>query len=397
MSAGVIIANQQGLCVSIDSAATLKNKIIFENATKVYLLNKDKNYVMAIVGASKLSGVFWSVIIEEYSHFLRLKRVQFPSIEALADHFLMYLKDNATLFNFSIYDQRFMEVHLNEGLDFVEAQLVKEKRGPLEYQIINVLTKHLKDLQKNYNNSSFISINVKQLTKTYFQLAKKSLLKRFKGLNNLNDDLLDKITNTLIGTMLFSIQKGWNAKSLESALYAMGYGEEEIYPTVLKLETFGFFQNQVMISDREIYKVSETPLLSLPLAQHDIFDMFFNGLGQHHAHAILNLQDQQFKSMLNEATKIGITQEQSIKLIEIYKNKRKVFQTGLVAIRNYEKTKLNSIIVAPVEDLYDLTLGIVKATIIKRRYETSQSHRTVGGKVHSILLKKRQKPTMKVD
>jgi hypothetical protein len=31
MSAGVILANQQGLSVSIDSAATLKNKIVFED------------------------------------------------------------------------------------------------------------------------------------------------------------------------------------------------------------------------------------------------------------------------------------------------------------------------------------------------------------------------------
>ena len=397
MSAGVILANQQGLSVSIDSAATLKNKIIFDKTTKVYLLTKDKNYVMAFVGVGKLSGVLWSVIIDEYSHFLTSKKLKFPTIEALTDHFLMYLKDNASLFDFISYDHFFMGAHLREGLDFIEGKIAQVKGGTLEYNIINVLTKHLEDLQENYVNSSYISIDVKQLTQTYFKMAKELLLKRFKEIQNLPDDLLNKMTNTFLGTMLYSIQKGWNAKALESILYVMGYGEVEIYPTVLKLDIFGFFQNQVMIADKEIYKVSETPLLSLPLAQQDVFDMFFNGLGKHHAQGIMNLQDQQINALMNEATKIGITKEQSDKLWEVYKNKRKVFQTGLVAIRNHEKTKLSSIVIAPVEDLYDLTLGIVKATIIKRKYEASQAHRTVGGKVHSILLKKRQKPTVKVD
>jgi hypothetical protein len=396
MSSGVIIANKQGVVVSLDSAVTFHKKVVFDHANKVFLLDKNKNYVIGVIGLASLSGLPWGILIEEFAHVIKTKKQTFQTIEDLSAHFVKFITEQQKRFGFSKHEHDFVTKHVQEGLDFV-AKGIKGSKKPLQEALESFLVNHQEELNKEYKLVPDYVIDEGVFIKNYSELAKQQFMAFFKTLKPESSEVGDKLSLLFLKTMIFSMQKGWYAERSLSEIVFAGYGEEEVTPVVVKLEIFGFFQGQVMVADNEVQKVADSSLITMPLAQKDVFDMFFNGLANHHMKTVVQLQDFMMKFIVQDAMKGGMSVEQSNSILEIYQKRKKFFQTGLVSIQRYERNKLDSIVSAPLDDLYELALSILKTTIVKRKFEMTAANRTVGGKVHSILLRKRHKPINKID
>lgn len=402
MSAGVILANQQGVVVSVDSASTYSDKnfkTTFDHAKKVFLLKKDKNYGVVLVGNANLSGHLWSTLIGEYTHNLELKDKNFQELTSLVKDFRKFLVQKQKAFQFHLNEDRYFFLHLIEGLQFVK-QNIKLDHPKLSNvtQMVYFLKKHQKALIEEHVDNTEYSLNVSDILKKYLILTKETLVKEFQGLDRNTDVVISKVATLFLETLVLSIQKGWYSDQLESELSFFGYGEKDLYPSVITFEVYGFFQGQLIYGNEIMRKVDvQNSSYRIPIGQSDVSESILEGIPHRFIEAVDKYQDSLIKNIINQAKKGNVPLDNLEKILKIYEKLKPFIHEELKRFKLTENKRLISIDTLDIEELYSLTKGIIQASILKSKFEFSRANRTVGGSIQSILMSKRSIPKIHND
>jgi len=402
MSAGVILANQQGVVVSVDSASTYSDKnfkTTFDHAKKVFLLKKDKNYGVVLVGNANLSGHLWSTLIGEYIHNLDLKDKNFQELISLVKDFRKFLVQKQEAFQFHLNEDRYFYLHLIEGIQFVK-QNIKLNHPKLSNvtQMVYFLKKHQKALKEEHEDNTEYSLKVSDIVKKYLILTKETLVNEFQDLARNTDVVISKVATLFLETLVLSIQKGWYSDQLESELSFFGYGEKDLYPSVITFEVYGFFQGQLIYGNEIMRKVDvQNSSYRIPIGQSDVSESILEGIPHRFIEAVDKYQDSLIKSIIFQAKKENIPLDNLEKILKIYAKLKPFIHEDLKRFKLTENKRLISIDTLDIEELYSLTKGIIQASILKSKFEFSRANRTVGGSIQSILMSKRSIPKIQND
>jgi len=395
MSAGIILANKNGLVIAADSAGTIGGRIVLESQKKIFLLDKNKNYLIALVGNAGIAQNPWSVIIEEYAFYIRNSKLEFKKIKDLVTHFVEFLKEKKNTFKLAQGEKFLITKHMDEGIDFIHQEMLKKstfKKALQQEKLLETIIEHSIYLNNNFDDKKEFVISEKAIQSEYIDYAINALVNKYSWYKKISKEKQSFIAKQFLKSFVKSLQKGWYSDRFVSTLAFCGMGDEELYPSVVKIEIFGFFKDQLLIIDQEELSVIERDLITVPLAQKDVFESFFMGTNESFNKLLIKKYDDLVKELLTESLKIGLSKEIYRKMQTIHKKKFENFIDFTQAIQAFEVNKLMAISNAEVNDLVEIARQIIQVTILKRKYENSHLYRTVGGKIDTYVIQKRKIP-----
>jgi hypothetical protein len=286
VTAEVAIMNKLGVALAADSAATitsgapsLKDQKIYNSANKLFTLSKYHPVGVMIFNSSDFMGVPWEVLIKLYRAHLGTDK--FNTVREYADN----------LFSF-------IENHWPEPES--DRFYVQTTAAQIAYEIVHKSDERVKGLIKEKGSADTVDIEkclletMDHILKHQEDMLKESncteselsqLLKKFQP-------LLDEVAGRIFGNRPFKINGKRKYRRItaliillhpgvrKTGLVVAGYGEEQIYPSVLEFEVTKLFSGKVASTETTDSIVSlENSAVIAPFAQSGEVRTFLEGVG----------------------------------------------------------------------------------------------------------------------
>ena len=145
------------------------------------------------------------------------------------------------------------------------------------------------------------------VVKKYLSITKQLLLEEFKSLSQSSDPIIVKVSTMFLETLVLSMQKGWYTDQLYTELSFFGYGDKELYPSVITFEVYGFFQGQLIYGNEQVRNVDvENSSFRIPIGQSDVSESILEGVPQKFIQSVNDSQDNLIKKVMIQLKKTRI-------------------------------------------------------------------------------------------
>lgn len=286
MTAEVAIMNKLGVALAADSAATitsgapsLKDQKIYNSANKLFTLSKYHPVGVMIFNSSDFMGVPWEVLIKLYR--AHLGSGKFNTVREYADNLFSFLENHwpepeSDRFYVKATAAQIAREIVHESDERVK-KLIKENgsasTSDIEKCLIETLDGALEHQEAALKESSCSESEVSQL------------IKKFQS-------LLDEVAGPIFGNRPFKINGKRKYRRItaliillhpgvrKTGLVVAGYGEEQIYPSVLEFEVTKLFSGRVASTETSDSTVAlENSAVIAPFAQSGEVRTFLEGVG----------------------------------------------------------------------------------------------------------------------
>ena len=395
MTAEVAILNKYAVALAADSALTAKlinpldktkpiNKIFPGN--KIFMLSKCHPVGIMYYNVADFMSVPWEVIIKMYREELGDKSK--ATIQEYADDFIKYLQKESICTG---SQQRSNNLNIFYSyLNLIKNDINRYRKDGDDQHVALTLMEDIKNWEKNeiipsmstVTGDEIINRNIEE-----FEYARKEVFESLELSDELNN-LVNQYMGVLVNRDILSDSK--------SGIVFAGFGENEIFPTVIEYETDGVLGGQVKIIKRNHYDISREEYSSaiIPFAQQDMFERFLWGVDFSYESYI--------KTRLTELMK-----KYGSSIIEIISNKVSFDSEGVKnavgetlnenleeffsECYNFRKTNfadpiLDTLYAVPKDELGNMAEAIVNLSSINRRY--SAVTESVGGPVDVAVISK---------
>lgn len=172
-------------------------------------------------------------------------------------------------------------------------------------------------------------------------------------------------------------KKYWDISGF-TGIAITGYGDEEIFPVCIQIETLGIINNNVLKTNEQSFEISHTQNSQIiPLAQTDVMNEFFLGVNNE----VQNIYYKKFKTKIDTEKDENIKSE-IIKLNNsINEEKEKLVTSRLLNIHN-------SLSFLPRDEMIYMAEGMINLTSFKRRLVLDNFSETVGGPIDIAFISK---------
>lgn len=287
MTAEVAILNREAVAIAADSAATVSDQTgqkIFSSANKIFSLSKHHPVGIMIYGNALFMGVPWEIIIKIFRKKLGTK--SFETLKEYGDEFIGFLKKELTMFpqseqekyaNDCIYEY-FIELR-RQILEDVEN--IIEQKGEISEKEVENITEQiiLSDKKRWEDGEATVDNRIK---------VRQSLSKKYSdAVKNAKSNIFEKIpfsrkaTNALkfIATELFISFPNGISNSGVSGVVITGFGEKEIFPSVLSFSIEGMANDFLKYRQNSYKSIDyENSAMVIPFAQMEMVQTFIDGI-----------------------------------------------------------------------------------------------------------------------
>lgn len=396
MTAEIAILNPHGVALAADSAVTIGTQKIINSAIKLFSLSKTAPVGIMVYGNAALLGMPWETLIK----FYRKKRLNqnFDSLEAYGRDFITFINENIDLFSESLQVEWF-KTELNTFI-----QIVLNDAELLEEQAKNVNPEHGKNFIEFFNEALEIAISfLTQRTETCLNINfdeayvkekiyadSEDIFLNLKDKNNLSE-----LGNDRLVQLAILIIKNHLSSQTNAGVVISGFGESEIYPSIITYDISGIYLNTLIFKveeDKTFFNQNGNEPLSqvLAFAQEDVVVSFLKGVNadvrqfvtKAFDDLITNLYQIPLKDVPIEASWYQRIEEKKDELIN---NFNKEFEQFLD--QNYLSPMYNMIHFLPKDELAAMAESLVNITAFKRKMLFS-SLETVGGPIDVAVISK---------
>lgn len=384
MSAEVILMNKNGIAIAADSAVTIGNKTkIYNTADKMYMLSKYAPVGILIYNNSSLMDIQVELILKQYREKLGDKK--FDTLDEYAFDFFNFCieftkkyagekKEIDLINNQSLEQCNFIfqvaksiankELAKNtiktdeELMIFINSkieEMVEKKNVEIDYEFMN---------DEYYNNIvvKLDTINIINFLETQYTIK-------------LQEEVKTKLVNKL--NQLIRNQKNWNISNY-TGIAITGYGEEEIFPGCIQIESIGIINNGIVkIKEEKFYIDFEQNSQIIPLAQTDVMNEFFIGVNEE----IDKLYNRKIKEKISTENNQEIKQKIKELVDSIEIEKKEIVNDR---IRNIH----TSLSFLPRDEMIYMAEGMINLTSFKRRLVLDNYSETVGGPIDIAFISK---------
>lgn len=387
MTAIVAVLNKHAVAIAADSAVTMgdTHKVV-NSANKIFTLSKYHPVAVMTYSNAAFMGVPWDIIIKEYRK--ELKANSFDKLEDYTKDFVSFLHkrnffcDEETQRNcLMIQLDSFVNVCHNEivreqGITFNELSegLLKEKL--LSYMDVNKTAKRCPDFEK-YRYEDFKSF-------FYGDIVKYSKEKKL----NISDALCESFFYYLSAALDTSMSTG---------LVFVGYGEEEIYPSLYPLNISLVVDEHLRYywDKNNFAEISEhgTAASIIPFAQIDVTQTIVRGINPTFQDILYKVIDKAMSAFLqliagrveeNASTATIAPAIKGVKTQHFTKEVINVIQDEM--FESYTKPLLQTVISLDKEDMANMAESFIALTSLVRRMQPGEE--TVGGPVDVAVISK---------
>lgn len=283
MTAEVAIINPLGIALAADSAVTIQGqgqKVINSNL-KLFALSKTAPVAIMLYGNNNfLNETPWEIIFKLYRG--SLKDRTFANLEEYAKDFLNFLKTRSDVFTLDKQAEWYKN-QLRYFFNLIKNDFINQTitLPPNEDIRLQVLENNLDIILETYQNSLPTSSEILDFETTNPPIN--GLV--FEVCNNFFADLSlsESIFDKFIKIAKLILTNNF-IPSLATGIVIAGYGEDEIYPSLVTHEVSGMYSNHLIfkrLDNKSIINSNDiiVPITGIvPFAQEDIVMSFIKGI-----------------------------------------------------------------------------------------------------------------------
>lgn len=380
MTAEVAFLNKRGIALAADSAVTLANNKVFNNATKLFTLDSVHFIGIMIFGNADLGQVPWEVIIKMYRE--QLASDTKDTVSQYTEDLINFIEKLEYL-DLSKADNEFIDRYFYECTNIIKSDVAQYYQPAMnfnkEFEIYVKTNFRFEDGESLENfkvdKASFVKNNAPEL---------KVRLKTMWPL--INDASCDFFINTLWKVMTSS-QKFTSART---GLVISGYGQREPFPSVFSYMVDGFLQGKLKYSLEESSIINDSlngnSSSMIPFAQSDVINTLVHGIDDK-LEDFRNKQSSSLQSALRNLPVDNIPNYQSI-IDTLFIDNQNAFQQYVDQEFNIPFNQMNSVL--SLEELATMAETFISLTSFKRKF--SNALESVGGPVDVLVISRGDGP-----
>jgi len=393
MTAEVAIANASAIALAADSAVTIGDQKIYNSALKLFALSKVAPVGVMVYGNADLMDVPWETLIKTYRK--RLGGKTHERLEEYAQDFVAYLNDDPEIFpaesqkrwllgNVAAYyrlirDEFFEEIH----------PILKEKGEVDASEVSKTLSRVVGEHHAELTKEEF----AEGMTEDFSANLRS---KYFDDFVALRQDVFEKVrVSGAVATRLYDIAAHIHTKQIFSSsvsgLVIAGYGEVEIYPSIITFNVEGVIENRLKYARNKdkthtIQAGNECRIIAF--AQEDMVATFMNGVNPQVLYFIESYLSSVFNRLpeLLGSEKFSSDDKKRFKF-QVARLLRGFFEQFGEHLRDEQAHPvLRMVTVLPKDELAAMAEALVNLTAFKRKI--TESMETVGGPIDVAVISK---------
>ena len=389
MTAEIVIINQHGVAMAADSAVTIGSQKIINSAIKLFSLSRTEPVGIMIYGSANLLNIPWETLIKLYR---KENDSKLNNLINYGEGFMDFLHSQLHLFS-DDQENDWASNRISDIFNYIIEQIKTE--------IINLQNKgaHVDEVVINTHAESIILEYLEVLRgnpQIYEDDIEQSLLDRIDSISiKLIEDVFPftsskpDIRNLLTRVAQLSVLNCAPINS--SGIVIAGFGEKDIFPSVVTYEIYGVFNNQLLYiirDDKTIINENSKYMKSdiIPYAQEDVVRSFLDGIHPELFNYAIDFTEKTISQILSDPL-LEFKNDIDIKSLskacsESLKQEIQRFMTS-----NLLSPMIEMIKALPKDELASMAEALVNMTAFRRKMAFS-SMETVGGPVDVAVISK---------
>ncbi len=392
MSAGICIMNKQAIALAADSAVTIGDHVAIHNsANKLFSLSKVAPVGLIIYANASLMSVPMEIIVKEYKH--QLENKTFDSLNDYVEDFKSYIEANSDLFRFEhtegsyILNVIFCFWNILEEIysNFAEKRHIsKDERTKAEG--LPLATEAYEQFEKIFNRFEKCDSNYYDYLKREYEEIVLEKLDCAQEFSWLDSSLKKKVVD--LSLRLFDTDFDY---SNYIGVCIAGYGNKEIYPSLMHLHISGCINGKLRCFTRQAVSITETMRASIiPLAQTDVMETFLFGINDRFLQDLKKEIPQQIGECISKIDDSDFAPGKKGDVHEKLKSLSANIINHIVkmASENYMNPIFDSVATLPIDELSLLAESMINITSIRRKVALDDNIGTVGGPIDVAIISK---------
>jgi len=394
MTAIISVLNKKAVAVAADSAVTIDDKKVYMHGEKLFALSPNAPVAVAIYGNLNLISVPWDILVKEYAKHL-YQQPPFPSLKDYAMQFFEFLHQRHFYLSPQIQKTR------------LQRDMLIYAKSIITNTIVDYANMAPADLERRYEQQITDLLNGQYANITIMESLNHLSLEDFIAEN---DALIDYVISCIqvdfhiqtnkasLSDLLYRVFCSQIAITNHTGLVFVGYGEEEIYPSLYNYEIRDIINCRIAAKENKESRVvidnPDNPTIS-SFAQNDMFHAIVKGISPEVKNCYADAFKETYQDIISKIN--SLIPEGSPKLDgaiqttlnQYYNQMLTDYQTKAnhKAYDNYIKPIVDSIGALDKLDLADFAENIIKVTEIRRNIMTEQLN-TVGGPIDVLVITK---------
>lgn len=384
MSAEVILMNKNGIAIAADSAVTIGNKTkIYNTADKMFMLSKYAPVGILIYNSASIMGIQLEIIIKQYRR--KLGEKTFQTLKEYCDDFMSYCIEFANNYSGEKIELEIINNQILNKCDEIfriVLSMANKEVGKNSFKNDNELMEFINIKIIEIVDRTNVEINDEVMDDLYYN----NILSKLDTSNiidfcsesykiNLKEETKKKIMLKL--NDIIRNKKYWDRSNF-TGIAITGYGDNEIFPVCIQIETLGIINNKVLKLNENSFQIThEQNSQIIPLAQTDVMDEFFLGINNEINQIYVKKFKNGIASEKDESVKNKIIQLNT----SIEEEKNKLVNDRLMNIHR-------SLSFLPRDEMIYMAEGMINLTSFKRRLVLDNFSETVGGPIDIAFISK---------
>lgn len=384
MSAEVILMNKNGIAIAADSAVTIGNKTkIYNTADKMFMLSKYAPVGILIYNSASIMGIQLEIIIKQYRR--KLGEKTFQTLKEYCDDFMSYCIEFANNYSGEKIELEIINNQILNKCDEIfriVLSMANKEVGRNSFKNDNELMEFINIKIIEIVDRTNVEINDEVMDDLYYN----NILSKLDTSNiidfcsesykiNLKEETKKKIMLKL--NDIIRNKKYWDRSNF-TGIAITGYGDNEIFPVCIQIETLGIINNKVLKLNENSFQIThEQNSQIIPLAQTDVMDEFFLGINNEINQIYVKKFKNGIASEKDESVKNKIIQLNT----SIEEEKNKLVKDRLMNIHR-------SLSFLPRDEMIYMAEGMINLTSFKRRLVLDNFSETVGGPIDIAFISK---------
>lgn len=397
MTAIVGVLNKHAIAVAADSAETVGGGLkIYDKANKIFTLSKHHPVGIAIYNnAAFNSNIPWEIVIKMYRRQLDDK--SYDTLRDYVDDFFVYLEQYQSNY---LNNDDLNEVTSNEIAAFWITEIVDKLPGNLSNNTSVIKKSDLSDLESiliSHKQKAVVTPKIPALSTidlpSFITCISKSFLKpTIEHIVKVGGD--KTLFESLISETLFEIfTRQYIKRKSYSGLAFFGYGEKEIYPSLIEELVYNSFSGQLYHQEKSCSQVKNQKPTALihPMAQTDVMQTYIEGISPQIEATFVSINEDTMRNFLKELAKALKPTNPSISTILSSVDLSLFSQSFRDNITNFKRKAtigplMDTVATMEKEDLAELAENLIYLTSLKRRITPNLE--SVGGPVDVAIVSK---------
>ena len=392
MTAQVGVMNKSAVALAADSAMSVavgEAKKTYPT-NKLFALNKHQPIGIMVYNNAEFMDVPWETIVKMYRR--ELGSSGRGTVTEYAEDFLGYV-GNATICTdeqrrnnlLRIADDLFRRIVRDIGIRLGDPS--PDSNPDVPAVIDDVVSTHSGVLVGSAKAPSVESVDARTLIRAH-QDHVNTLVNRYFS-DHVNPSLRQSLHEALEAA-IYSLRLSGGFSGLVFA----GFGEDEVFPSLVEIMTDGAVGDVVKADTRRTFDLARagTQTAIVPFAQTEMVGRFMEGIDPDFMRYMdtyfANLLTSVYREVLERASPQPLTDEESSKLHRLVEAKVRQFRQDTEALRQDEFVNpvLGIVKHLPKEELANMAEALVSLTSLKRR--VSMEEESVGGPVDVAVVSK---------